>query len=84
MLTSTLTTKGQVTIPKKIRDMLGIQTNDRIVFTPLEPGKVLLTTETTPVKTLFGLLRHRKPKQAITTEAMKETVRRRRQERAGQ
>ena len=83
MLTSTLTTKGQVTIPKKIREMLGARTNDRIVFTPIEPGKVLITTESTPASALFGLLRHRKPKQAVSVEAMKEVIKSRRLARAG-
>lgn len=32
MLTSTLTRKGQVTIPKKIRDALSLKPNDSVVF----------------------------------------------------
>ena len=46
MLT-TVTTKGQVTIPKKIRDDLGIQPNDKLDFSQ-EEGKIIVT----PVKTL--------------------------------
>ncbi len=32
MLTSTITQKGQVTIPKKIRDDLNLKTNDKVIF----------------------------------------------------
>ena len=32
MLTSTITQKGQITIPKKIRIALDLKTNDKIVF----------------------------------------------------
>jgi AbrB family looped-hinge helix DNA binding protein len=32
MATSTLTTKGQVTVPKAIRDRLGLRAGDRIKF----------------------------------------------------
>jgi len=46
MLT-TVTTKGQVTIPKKIRDDLGIQPNDKLDFSQ-EAGKIIVT----PVRTL--------------------------------
>lgn len=47
---ATVTSKGQVTIPKAIRDMLRINTNDKIDFI-VEGGKVLLS----PVKTLLDL-----------------------------
>jgi len=32
MPTSTLTSKGQVTIPKEIRDILGLKVHDRVNF----------------------------------------------------
>ncbi len=32
MLTSTITQKGQVTLPKKVRDVLSVGPNDRIIF----------------------------------------------------
>ena len=42
-----VTTKGQVTIPKKIRDALKIRPNDRIDF-DRDGGKIILV----PIKTL--------------------------------
>ena len=32
MISSTLTSKGQTTIPKEIRDVLGLKTSDRIIY----------------------------------------------------
>jgi len=47
---STVTSKGQVTIPKEIRDLLHIHSNDKVDFV-LEGEKVVLV----PVKTLKDL-----------------------------
>ena len=38
MIISTISSKGQVTIPKKIRDFLQLGTYDKIVFIPMEKG----------------------------------------------
>ena len=35
-----VTAKGQVTIPKKIRDLLGIQAGSKVAFTLAEDGRV--------------------------------------------
>jgi AbrB family looped-hinge helix DNA binding protein len=47
---ATVTSKGQVTIPKEIRDLLHIRSNDKVDFV-LDGEKVLLS----PVKTLLDL-----------------------------
>ena len=47
---STVTSKGQVTIPKEIRDLLHIRSNDKVDFV-LDGERVLLV----PVKTLLDL-----------------------------
>ncbi len=47
---STVTAKGQVTIPKDVRDMLHIKTNDRVDFI-IEGGRAILV----PVKSLREL-----------------------------
>jgi antitoxin PrlF len=39
---STLTSKGQTTIPKDIRDRLRMKTGDRMTFTLMADGTVLL------------------------------------------
>jgi len=74
MSTSTLTSKGQVTIPKAVRSHLALEAGDRIAFIIHEDGLVELQPETVDLRTLFGVI---KPKvQGVTVEDMKETVRR--------
>ena len=45
---STMTTKGQVTIPKTIRDALGLQPGSEVVFDLSPDGAVLIRGKTTP------------------------------------
>jgi len=78
MISSTISSKGQVTIPKKIREFLRVGTFDKIVFIPLEDGQVLITNKQNPVTALFGMLKHRKPRDPVSIEDMKAAVRTRR------
>lgn len=39
---ATVSQRGQVVIPKKIRDLLGIQTADKIIFEVVEENKIAL------------------------------------------
>jgi antitoxin PrlF len=50
-----LSAKGQVTVPKEIRDALGIQANDKIVFT-IEDGRLILTPKNVDFADLAGFL----------------------------
>ncbi len=43
---STVTTKGQVTIPKPIRDALGIGPNDRVAF--IQEGEKIVLNPCVP------------------------------------
>jgi antitoxin PrlF len=60
---STLTSKGQTTIPKDIRDSLGIKSGDRMTFTLMPDGTVLLRVKNKSIMNLAGSLRRkgRKP-----------------------
>jgi antitoxin PrlF len=60
---ATLTSKGRTTISKRIRDSLGMKTGDRISFTLLSDGVVLIRVKNKNVKELAGLFRKkgRKP-----------------------
>jgi AbrB family looped-hinge helix DNA binding protein len=53
---SAITVKGQATIPKPIRDHLGLQPGDRVKFFLHPDGTVVLLPKR-PVKALRGLLK---------------------------
>lgn len=78
METGTLSSKGQITIPKKIREILNVRTSDKLVFIPVEEGKVLITTEQKSASSIFGLLKHRKKKLPVTLEQMEAAIQERR------
>jgi len=60
---STLTSKGQTTIPKDIRDSLGIKSGDRMTFTLMPDGTVLLRVKNKSIMSVAGSLKKkgRKP-----------------------
>jgi antitoxin PrlF len=66
---ATLTSKGQTTIPKSIRDVLGMKTGDRMTFTLMPDGVVLLRVKNKRVADLAGLL-HRKGRKAVPAERL--------------
>jgi AbrB family looped-hinge helix DNA binding protein len=78
METGTLSSKGQITIPKKIRDYLQIQTSEKLIFVPLEKGKVLITTERKSASSIFGMLKHKKKKQPVSLDQMDSAIQKRR------
>ena len=78
---STISSKGQVTIPKKIRDFLNVRTFDKIAFIPLNDGQVLITTKQNSATSLFGMFNHRKPKKPVSIEEMEALIRVRRAKR---
>ena len=57
MSDSTLTSKGQTTIPKDIRDSLGIKPGSRMTFTLLPDCTVLMRVKNKSVMSLAGSLR---------------------------
>ncbi len=73
MPTSTMTTKGQITIPKAVRKALGLRPGHRVVFRLLEDGTVLLEPETVDLQTLRGYLKA--PRRGVTIEEMNRAVR---------
>ncbi len=66
---STLTSKGQITLPKEIRDSLNLHTGDRIEFVITEDSEVLLRPITKKVDDVFGRL-YRSGRKAISIKEM--------------
>ena len=73
MPTATLTSKGQVTIPKKVRDSLGLRTGDRIEFQSSRDGGVRIEVRRTDIRDLAGILQ-RKGRRAVTVEEMNASI----------
>lgn len=79
MLQSTLTSKGQTTVPKAVRDALGLQPGDKIRF--LVVGDEVRILPVRKVGTLAGMLVHDGP--PVSVEEMDAAVRGGVAERAG-
>ncbi len=74
MPASKLTSKGQITVPKDVRDALGVQPGDRIAFTIRRDGTVTVAADTIDIRSLRGTLKS--DVRGVTVEAMDEAIRR--------
>jgi AbrB family looped-hinge helix DNA binding protein len=73
---STLTSKGQITIPKEIRDWLSLKIGQRLDFSVDEAGKLIVTPRNRDVTALRGMLRS--PRQRpVSVEEMNAAIRNR-------
>jgi len=57
MSESTITSKGQITIPKAVREALHLDVGDTVYFDLRPDGTVVLMARNAPVESLFGLLK---------------------------
>ena len=73
MVTATITSKGQVTIPKRIRDTLHLRSGDRIAFILQNQDEAVLKPVTKSVDQVFGRL-HTPGRPARTPEEMNRVV----------
>jgi antitoxin PrlF len=55
MTTSTLTSKGQITIPASVRAALNVEAGDRVEFVEVGPGRFEFFAATRSVKELKGM-----------------------------
>jgi AbrB family looped-hinge helix DNA binding protein len=53
--TLTMTSKGQITIPAKVRQSLNVETGDQVEFVQLEPGQYLFVAANRTVTELKGM-----------------------------
>jgi len=72
MALATLSSKGQVTIPKKVREGLGVATGDRIEFVEIAPGRYEVLAATRDVRALKGIVG--KAKRVVSVEEMNEAI----------
>lgn len=70
MYESSITSKGQTTIPKYVREALGVQAGDRVRYVITDGDVRLLPLK--PVSRLFGSLQ--RPGSVVTIEEMEKAV----------
>lgn len=68
---STITSKGQITIPKAVREALRLEVGDKVYFDLREDGTVRLIARNAPVESLVGLLKDKaRLKRPLSIEQM--------------
>ncbi|MCD6199079.1 MAG: AbrB/MazE/SpoVT family DNA-binding domain-containing protein [Deltaproteobacteria bacterium] len=76
MALATLTTKGQVTIPKIIRESLKLNTGDKIEIIVTEKREAIIRPVSKKVDDIFCKL-HKPGRKAVSLEAMDDAIRNR-------
>ena len=74
MSTAIVTSKGQITIPKPVRDGLGVESGDRVEFVELERGVYTVVAATRDIRILKGMIP--KPAKPVSVEDMNKAIRR--------
>jgi antitoxin PrlF len=75
MPTATLTSKGQVTIPKEIREKLRLKTGDRVLFTVDDSGAVQVRAQNRSLLDRIGFMKHLvKRTKPVSVEEMNEAI----------
>lgn len=72
MSTSTVTSKGQITIPRDVRKALGIESGDKVRFNVDDKGRVFFVPVTVDVTSLKGIVP--KPDKPVSVEEMRATI----------
>lgn len=71
MIDSAVTSKGQTTLPKPVREALGVVPGDRVRYVILDNNEVRIVP-IRPLSRLFGALKHDGP--AVTLKEMDRAV----------
>jgi antitoxin PrlF len=69
---ATVTSKGQITLPKALRDLLAIKAGDRVEFIVEDGGVVRMRSRSAPVTRLKGMLPA--PPRPLSVEEMDEAI----------
>jgi AbrB family looped-hinge helix DNA binding protein len=72
---ATITSKGQVTIPKDIRELLKISPGDQIDFIADDSGAVFISPRTTHIHTLKGFF-YKKGRKPASLKDMEKAIER--------
>jgi AbrB family looped-hinge helix DNA binding protein len=74
--TSTITSKGQITLPKAVREVLGVQPGDRVRFVQHADGRVTVEPLNVDLRSLRGMLSDavRPPGRRLSITQMNEAI----------
>ena len=56
MATATMTSKGQLTVPREVRASLGLSAGDRLDFIRMEDGNYAIVPASRSIRSLKGIL----------------------------
>ena len=73
MPTSTLTSKGQITIPREVRERLHLKTGSRVDFIVEPSGRVVLKPLNRNFRSIRGIVRSRR-KRPVSIQEMNEAI----------
>jgi len=73
MSQATVTSKGQITIPKDVRDELGLTEGTKVDFVRVGPGEYRLRPRNVSIMDLAGVLKYDGP--PVSIEEMNEAIR---------
>jgi AbrB family looped-hinge helix DNA binding protein len=72
MPTATITSKGQITIPQKVRTDMGVTAGDRIDFVRMEDGNYAVVPASHSIKSLKGVIP--RPKRPVSLKDMQAAI----------
>ena len=72
MASATVTSKGQITIPVEVRNELGLNPGDRVIFAKNENGRFVLYPKNGNIEDLKGILD--KPDRTLSIEEINEAI----------
>jgi antitoxin PrlF len=76
MASATLTSKGRITIPLRVRKALGLDAGDRVEFVEIDQGKFAIVAATRSVRELEGMFQNKRRK-PVSVEEMNAAIARR-------
>lgn len=74
MLTATITSKGQITLPKAVRQSLRLHSGDKIAFIINEKEEAVIRPVTKSAEQVFGLL-YKNEQKTVSVEEMDQAIR---------
>ena len=74
---ATITSKGQLTVPKEVRKRLGLGVGDRVLFRIEDSGEATLARASRKSAEVFGMLAEYRKSRPVSVAAMDRKVRER-------